>query len=71
MMGFITAPLGISVARAADTCLNWITTKLASDGAHGIPSRASIIEVAGIATAVCVALVTYLAYVLFSILATS
>jgi Flp pilus assembly pilin Flp len=35
------------------------------------PSRASIIEVAGIATAVCVALVTYLAYVLFSILATS
>ena len=35
------------------------------------PSRASIIEVAGIATAVCVALIGYLAYVLISILATA
>jgi hypothetical protein len=35
------------------------------------PRRASIIEAAEIATAVCVALVAYLAYVLFSILATS
>ena len=43
MMGFITAPLGISVALGCG---------------H-------------LSEAVCVALVTYLAYVLFSILATS
>jgi Flp pilus assembly pilin Flp len=35
------------------------------------PRRASIVEVAGIATAICVALVAYLAYVLISILATA
>jgi hypothetical protein len=35
------------------------------------PTRASIIEIAGIATGICVALVAYLAYVLFSIWATA
>jgi hypothetical protein len=35
------------------------------------PKRASIIEAAEIATAICVVLVAYLAYVLFSILGDS
>jgi hypothetical protein len=35
------------------------------------PRRASIIDMAGIATGVCVALIGYLAYVLISILATA
>jgi hypothetical protein len=38
---------------------------------HLTPRRASIIEAAEIATAICVGLVAYLAYVLFSILATA
>jgi hypothetical protein len=35
------------------------------------PRRASIVDAAGIATAICVVLVAYLAYVLISILATA
>ena len=70
MMGFISAPLGISVALGCGHLSELDNHKtLARMASH--PSLASIIEVAGIATAVCVALVTYLAYVLFSILATS
>ena len=50
-----------------------ITTKLAGDGAHGISPKSGFHHhrSSRMATAVCVALVTYLAYVLFSILATS